>query len=443
MKKSKKPNRRVLIVSLAAVLVIGILFASSAYVYNDLFGSRGMHFIAPRAFDGILEDEEYDPYFGSIYDMAYADNLQEFLRQWWYTGGDDMIRYSRQVLNILLMGIDDHDNADTILLVSINQRARTINLVSFLRDSYTYLNLDGHQRFHRLNSAYRMGGAPAVVEAIQRLYKIRIDHYAAIDMIAFPRLIDALGGVTVGVTPAEANFINNTAPSMNRSFPVGEGVHLNGAQALVFTRIRRLDSDPARVNRQQMVIESLINSARTASVGQIYNAIGLTLPFVYTDLSSAEITRMVSQGLTWRNFDIVNMIVPDLDYGPNRSGIPGTVHGMQVFIVDYPFAAQKVQLALYGETNINLDEGRGVFINNLFGSVTTQPPQPTMPAQNDDLELPPENDDAADGLGDWFDRIFGGTTPTQPPEEHPDEHPLPPFDDQNEAFDHTHHEEEN
>ena len=321
-----------------------------------------------------LDDEPEDPaYFETLYDITDATNLKNFLFQWWYNGGDDMIRYSKDVVNVLLVGVDDNDGqpgsgrSDTMMLASVNRKTRKITLLSFLRDSYCYFDVNGEARYHRLNSAFYYGGPQGLMQAISRLYKIRIDKFITVDFKSFIPLIDALGGVTVDVTEQEAKYINRTAPSQNRGFPSGEGAHLDGRQALIYSRIRKLDSDIERTNRQQKVLESILQRARGASVVQLYNALDVTLPYVQTNYSRSELLGLIPQAAGWLNFDVVHMSSPVIE-GEDSNAIGGTINGMSILIVDYPKAAQQVQLALYGESNINLqdDASRNAYIEELF-----------------------------------------------------------------------------
>ena len=75
----------------------------------------------------------------------------------------------------------------------------------------------------------------------------------------FTQIIDKLGGVDVEVTEKEAKFINRTTRYTVES---GESVHLDGAKALVYCRIRKLDTDYMRTYRQRKVITALINKAK-------------------------------------------------------------------------------------------------------------------------------------------------------------------------------------
>ena len=68
-------------------------------------------------------------------------------------------------------------------------------------------------------------------------YKIEIDHYVTINFSAFTKAINAVGGVNVPVTEKEAKFMNDTTHFDD--FKSGDSVHLDGAHALIFSRIRK------------------------------------------------------------------------------------------------------------------------------------------------------------------------------------------------------------
>lgn len=364
--KCRRRNRaRVISFALAAALVLGGLAVGIYSVYADLIGRIAIEpGTRPSGYMVAEEESEApDPNFEAMYDITDTDDLHDFLQAWWYNGGDDKIRYSKDVTNVLLLGEDDPDGAeygrsDSIMLVSINKKTRMVTTLSFLRDSYCYMNVNGEERWTRLNAAFSTGGPAGMMEAVSRLFKIRVDRYVTVNFSAFKRLIDTLGGVRVNVTEYEAKYINRTAPSMNRAFPAGENVALNGAQALVYCRIRKLDTDGARARRQQKVIQAILQKARSASLGDIYDALGGVLENITANYSTDEITALIPKAMTWVNYGVQQMVTP-LDGGDAQSAIGAAVNGAFVWLVDFPLAAHQVQMALYGESNINLDAGGG------------------------------------------------------------------------------------
>ena len=400
VKKAKK-KRQGGKAALAALLVVMVLVLGTAgflalKLLDKLQVSQSGDI--PSNYYTLVEEEEDPPSFETVYDITDATNLKNFLFQWWYNGGDDMIRYSKDVVNVLLVGVDNNDGipgagrSDSMMLASVNKKTRKITLLSFLRDSYCYFDINGEGRYNRLNTSYYYGGPQGLMEAISRLYKIRVDKYISVDFRSFPRLIDALGGVTVEMTGAEARYLNRNAKSIKRTLEEGTQ-HLNGTEALAYSRIRKLDGEPERTDRQQKVIESILQRAREANVVQLYNALDIVLEYVQTNYSRAELLGMIPSAMGWLNFGVAHMISPLIDYYQNEEGynaIGGTINGMSIFIVDYPKAARRVQLALYGQSNINLEDDahRNAYIEEIFASAAQRPPASTEPrsTQPDETE---------------------------------------------------------
>ena len=230
-------------------------------------------------------DEEEDLVFTPMHDVTDASSLRDWLQKWALNGGEKM--HSKNVVNCLLCGIDTQEETagrtDAMILVSLNKRNSTISLVSFMRDSYTYMNINGEDRWYKINSAYNWGGAATLVETIENNYKIEINNYITVDFDTFPQLIDAIGGIDVEVEEYEAKYIRRT--SSHKKFPYGEQVHLNGDQALIYSRIRHSDTDGdlSRTRRQRKLIMALLEKAKSASVGQLNNMLNTVLPYVRTN----------------------------------------------------------------------------------------------------------------------------------------------------------------
>jgi LCP family protein required for cell wall assembly len=150
----------------------------------------------------------------------------------------------------------DSTLTDTIVLVHVPAGGGAASLVSFPRDSY--VEIPGHGR-GRINSAYARGeaaqegrGPATLVATVQQLSGLQIDHYLEVGFIAFLRITDALGGVTVNLcqpTSDEKSGID---------LPAGEQ-RLSGGDALAFVRQReglpRGDLD--RIERQQYFLGSV------------------------------------------------------------------------------------------------------------------------------------------------------------------------------------------
>ena len=288
-----------------------------------------------------------------------AGSLNDFLYQWANNGGE--LYSSKNVINVLLVGLDSKEalkyggRSDSLILVSLNKKTEKISMCSFFRDSWCYMNLAGKDSYSKINASYLYGGPEALIDTIEKNFKIDIDHYVAVDFSSFRDIIDALGGITVEVQEYEANYINRTNPDFH--IEAGPAVKLTGKQALVFARIRKsdYDSDVSRTRRQRQVITSLIQSAKNASLSQLNNTLDALFAYVKTDLTKSQILSYAAQALAkgWISYDIAQFSLSDNDVF--RTGYVGN---SAVVFMDYPLAAQRVQTEIYGESNIVLDDNR-------------------------------------------------------------------------------------
>lgn len=254
------------------------------------------------------------------------------------------LKNSPLVTNILLIGTDSEEGesqrSDTMLLVSLDYVHMKIKLTSFLRDSWV-VNPETEKHF-KLNSSYAYGGHQLVCDTIEYNYGIDIDHYLKVDFNMFVKIIDMLGGVDVEVTQAEAKFINSTT---RQNIVSGESVHLNGEEALVYCRIRKLDSDYMRTQRQRKVISALINKVKTAGFKNLIDSFNSVLPMLETDLNSIEITGLVYRGgLAVTAFDIESMQMPSDDMFTT-----GMKYGNWVEIPDLEKCKTSLSHFIYGQ----------------------------------------------------------------------------------------------
>lgn len=287
-----------------------------------------------------------------------AGSLNDYLYQWANNGGT--LYSSKNVLNVLLVGLDSRDalenggRSDSLILVSLNKKTKKIYMTSFFRDTWCHINVNGEDRYAKLNSSYFYGGPVTLIDTIEKNFKIDIDHYVAVDFSSFVDIIDALGGITVEVQEYEANYINRTTKYTIES---GPAVTLTGRQALVFARIRKSDSDSdvSRTRRQRQVITSFIKSATDASLSQLNDALDMLFKYVKTDMTKMQILSYGTQAITngWVTYDIEQFTLSDSDVFKT-----GYVGESAVVFMDFPLAAQRVQTAVYGESNIELPDDR-------------------------------------------------------------------------------------
>lgn len=199
---------------------------------------------------------------------------------------------SKRVYNILFLGVDGTEDSnslrsDSMMLVSIDSANKKIKLTSFLRDSWVEIPSKGKKA--KLNAAFSYGGAQLAVDTIEYNFHIDIDHYVMVNFDMFTQIIDSLGGIEVEVTEKEARFINKTT---RHTIESGDNVLLDGAEALVYCRIRKLDSDYMRTFRQRKVITALINRAKDSELTELYETVTAVFPLIQTDMSAGELTQL-------------------------------------------------------------------------------------------------------------------------------------------------------
>ncbi len=331
------------ILSISIVLVSGVLIA----FYKT---AKGIYYEG----DAINPDMSLAPEanFETMYGVNDASSLNAYLKKWAVNGGE--IMDSDNVINILLIGQDgdgsetSNGRADALIVASINRATKTITLCSIMRDSYIYMNFNNKDRYDKINTACVAGGQKGLVETIEKNYKIDIDYFVSVYFESFQEVIDALGGVNVPISPALAGYINRTTRYTVSS---GDSVKLNGAEALVYSRIRYAfsDGDVSRTANQRNVIMAIVNKMKGANFQEVYKAITAILPYIKTNMKEDVIVNYAKQALSdgWMNYTIKQETFPTED-----TRASATIKGMSCWVVDYARAAQHMQKAIYGRTNI-------------------------------------------------------------------------------------------
>ena len=140
-------------------------------------------------------------------------------------------------VTILLIGIDDMSlgaaRTDTLMLVSFDPRTAEAGVLSIPRD--TRVEIPGRSGYHRINTAYSLGGPSLAVRTVERLLGVDIDHYLVVDFSSFARVIDLLGGVELVIE--RPMRYDDFAQGLHIDLKPGRQV-LTGEQALHYVRFR-------------------------------------------------------------------------------------------------------------------------------------------------------------------------------------------------------------
>ncbi len=216
---------------------------------------------------------------------VYNENLEQVNPddvQW----NNSSIYDDSKLVNILVVGQDGREaegrtRTDTMILLSFNPETNEASMISFLRD--LYVQIPGRSD-NRLNSAYVFGGFSLLKNTFKENFDINIDGCFKIDFEGFEDVIDILGGVDIELTAAEAKIIGDGAHA---------GVsHLDGDHALMYARIRKLDSDFGRTERQRNIVTAVFNKVKKSSVSDLLKLVDTILPYLSTDMSNAQIAKI-------------------------------------------------------------------------------------------------------------------------------------------------------
>lgn len=363
--KSLEKKKKIIVSIIAVILAILIILGSVAGIFViNKFSLLGDSFTGDEDYDNIVYD---DGEFNDInIDIGSADFKQSLID--WATEGNDSHMSSKDVINVLLIGADSRKgvnagNTDVMMLVSLNKKTKQLKLISFLRDSYLYVEGKKSSYCTKLNAAFSMGGAECLMQTIENNYKIDIDNYVMVNFESFTSIIDEMGGITVDVQKYEADY---NYKKFKISLPHGDNVTLNGEQALCFCRIRGCDSDGdvSRTRRQRQVIEAIIHRVNNASVSDLNKYIDILLPYVDTGYSKSQIISLGIKAITgkWYSYEQSQLTMPTAETRTSGSA------NAWIWVVDYELAAHNLQMEIYGESNITIDEDRTTIIDVYKGA---------------------------------------------------------------------------
>jgi len=199
------------------------------------------------------------------------------------------------VINILLVGVDAHTAdpkeivglGDSQIIVSVDRDAGTIKMTSILRDSY--VTIPTYKNKYKINCSFQYGcnkkdadghplgttgGARLAMRTINHNFEMNIQYCVAINFNGLASIIESLGGLEIDMTKKEARAVNRYLAKAYKSKKFNydnkdrkdrvkleetAGVHLcDGIQALTYARLRSIDNDFARTNRQRHLLNLLL-----------------------------------------------------------------------------------------------------------------------------------------------------------------------------------------
>ncbi len=224
--------------------------------------------------------------------------------------------------NMLLIGADarkegSYGNSDSIILVTVNHDVKKIFLTSFMRDLYSEIPDFG---IAKLNISHAIGGGPLLVQTLQDTYGVVIDNYARVDFNAMCKIINLLGGIDIEISDEEAEAANKPIAEMckmqgkkfkNFKLEKGGKLHLNGIQAVGYSRVRKVgNSDYERTSRQRKVLTLLFEKIKELKFREMSELLHKMLPKIAHNVDQMTIVKLIADIPEIVKYEIVTDRIP-------------------------------------------------------------------------------------------------------------------------------------
>ena len=201
---------------------------------------------------------------------------------------------ARDKTTVMIMGIDERGDdvgrSDTLMIATLDPKKHQAALLSIPRDTRVKIKGNG---FDKINAAYAYGGYKLTQDTVENFLGTPMDHYVLINIQAFQRIIDAIGGVDIDVEKRmfyedpwddDGGLVIDLYP--------GEQ-HMDGKTAITYVRYRDEEGDIGRIERQQKFMKAVMDKVTSpAIIPQLPAVIREVLSSVKTDLSFRQLLEL-------------------------------------------------------------------------------------------------------------------------------------------------------
>ena len=270
----------------------------------------------------------------------------------------DKVENMQGYWTVALFGVDSRDNSlgkgnntDVIIIANVNQANGEIKLVSIFRD--TYLNLDDDGTYNKINQAYARGGPKQAIKALNKNLDIQIDDYATFNWKAVADSINILGGVDVELSKAEFYYINAYITETVEATGVASqhlksaGMnHLDGVQAVAYARLRKMDTDFARTERQREIIQQSFVKLRQANFSVINNVMEVVFEQILSSVTLNDIIPIAKNLTKYTIVDTMGFPAARSDANMGKKGdcvIPQTLESNVIELHRFLFGEEDYQ----------------------------------------------------------------------------------------------------
>ena len=301
--------------------IIGLLAGGYSYISFNILGAVGytpVDIVSPG--DADVNTPNVKP--GEFDDINVDDTVfQGNTSSSWAEGGHTAVYVDERfpikevkqrdpnVQNILIFGVDARSTsevkdsrADALMIVSLDKNTDSIKLISLMRD--TDVVMEGRSSPDKINHAYKFGGVGLLINTVNENFDLDIQKFVMLDFSSASGLIDLVGGIPIEVSPAEVKYANESINEQNiylqrySPFLTNSGLQvLDGIQATAWSRIRMLDSDFVRTERQRLLADRLIRTVAVQDTLTQLSVLERGAGMIETNLTQNELLQIGTTGI--------------------------------------------------------------------------------------------------------------------------------------------------
>ena len=293
-RRKKQRRRRLIIIGVEVVLMLilaGCCYAVSMMGLLQRHKTNKANVYKP-SYETVTDEE------GQV--VNYSETLDEGYR------------------NILVIGVDARDNeslaesgdnADVMMIVSINNKTKDVRLLSVYRDTYMQM-IKGDKEYEKANHQMTVGTAEDVMNMLNMNLDLNIEQYLMVNWSAVAKAIDLLGGVdNVEITQEMLDvgkidgYITNVVESTGiPGTQIKEpGVYtLTGVQAVAYCRVRYVGYDYGRTERQREVVTKMVQKLQDNFLDKVDEIARAVFPNIATNIDWMDILDLASDAAKYK-----------------------------------------------------------------------------------------------------------------------------------------------
>ena len=213
---------------------------------------------------------------------------------------------------VMIMGVDEREGdvgrSDTLMIAMHDPKTEKMAILSVPRDTRVKM---GRYGYDKINAAYAYGGVKLAKKTVEDLINVDIDHYVKVDVKAFERIIDAIGGVEIDV-PKRMYYEDPWDDNGGLLIDLDKGrQHMDGKTAITFVRYRDSEGDIGRVRRQQQFMQAVLDKVTSPKIiTSIPSIIKEVYAAVETDMSLTDILALATTIVDGKNRNLITETVP-------------------------------------------------------------------------------------------------------------------------------------